>query len=61
MSKQDNVIELAKMVSHIKESIRRAEEFAKKHELDFNIDIAYGMGGEFNGGAGCWNPSSQSC
>ncbi len=41
--------------------IEEAEALAKAHKLDFTIDLAYGMGGWYDGIEGEWNPSSQSC
>lgn len=61
MSREEAVVKLAELTSQIRSSIREAEAFAIEHKLDFSLDIAYGMGGYFDGDEGEWNPSSQSC
>lgn len=61
MSREEAVVELAKLVRQVESSIRDAEAFAIEHKLDFSLRTAYGMGGYFDGDEGEWNPSSQSC
>lgn len=39
--------------------ISECEALADKYQLEFSMDIAYGMGGYYEEGE--WNPSSQSC
>lgn len=39
--------------------VTECEELATHHELEFSLDIAYGMGGWFSSGE--WDASSQSC
>ncbi|UQS94147.1 hypothetical protein ABNavy71_070 [Acinetobacter phage AB-Navy71] len=52
---------LRKLVQNIRDAIHEAEAFADKHELDFYIQPAYGMGGTYDGETGEWHPSSQDC
>ena len=61
--------EIQQLLSEALKKVREAEELAKQHKLAFHFDVAYGMGGTFNGtgedsgyndGVG-WNPSSHSC
>lgn len=60
-TKKAAAVQLAGLVSQINRLVSEAERLADQHELDFNLDIAYGMGGYYDGTEGEWNPSSQSC
>ncbi|UYL85841.1 hypothetical protein ADLP2_051 [Acinetobacter phage vB_AbaM_DLP2] len=42
-------------------AIHEAEAFADKHELNFYIQPAYGMGGRYYGSTSSWSPSSETC
>ena len=44
-----------------KELIRECELLADRHDIVFNWDISYGMGGYYDGSEGEWMPSSESC
>ncbi len=61
MSTKELQQELAALVLTAKEALWAAERFADKHNLDFHFSPEYGMGGRYDGEAGEWNPSSQSC
>lgn len=50
--------ELDKVISN---AIAEAEAHADKHNLEFDIYPAYGMGGRYDGEEGKWYPSSESC
>ncbi len=52
---------LSKLVDEFESKLAEAESLADKHNLTFNIYPTYGMGGQYNGEAGEWNPSSESC
>ncbi|EQA7786787.1 hypothetical protein ACX818_001381 [Acinetobacter baumannii] len=51
--------ELNKTVDEFNRLLSKAEQLADEHNLDFDIDPAYGMGGNYRNGE--WHPSSQSC
>ena len=73
MTKEDAARVIAEKTNAAMALVREAEEIAKEHKLDFHFDVAYGMGGWYNGDedwddSDCydnedrgWNPSSQSC
>lgn len=62
MSKE-NVETLNILVQNIYDAIDNATYFADEHELDFRLDVEYGMGGSYRGHLeeGEWYPSSQNC
>ena len=45
----------------ISKAIAEAEDHADKHNLSFDIYLAYGMSGRYDGEEGKWYPSSESC
>ncbi|ADG59978.1 hypothetical protein Acj9p078 [Acinetobacter phage Acj9] len=53
--------EIQAALTQARELISNAESLANRHDLTFDFDIAYGMGGEYDGKKGEWYPSSQSC
>lgn len=75
LTKQEATAALAKLVSAVYEAVSAATEFADEHKLSFSLDIAYGMGGSYDGDVenrytpeyvdpedhDGWYPSSQSC
>lgn len=48
-------------VSRFESALSEAESIANKHNLEFSISPAYGMGGSYNGEEGEWHASSESC
>lgn len=48
-SKEDAAKLIGQLTGDAMKMIRHAEKVAKKFELDFGFDIAYGMGGTFYG------------
>lgn len=58
LSQEEANEKLDKMVEGIKETIKAAEDFAKEYKLEFYLAPAYGMGGDYDGKEGHWNPSS---
>lgn len=48
--------EIAEKTDQAMKLIRECEEIAKKHNLSFSFQVAYGMGGTFNAGAD-WDSS----
>jgi hypothetical protein len=75
LTKEQAAAELTKLVTAVYDAVGEATAFADEHKLTFSIDIAYGMGGTYNGDAenryvpnyvdpedhDGWYPSSQSC
>lgn len=61
MSDKELNAQLAALVSEFEAALRKAEDFADAHGLDFRIDPSYGMGGTYDGAEGEWFASSQSC
>lgn len=60
VSKEKNPGELLdELVRQAIALIDEAENIATKHDLEFNLNIAYGMGGWFSSGE--WHPSYQLC
>lgn len=53
--------ELDIAVAEFSVALDKATAIADKHNLSFDLDTAYGMGGTYNGTEGVWEPSSQSC
>lgn len=53
--------QIAQFVAEAYAAIEKAKEVADKHNLWFSFEPAYGMGGDYDGAEGEWNPSSQSC
>lgn len=61
--------EISKLVDAAYESIANAQKLADKYKLDFSFNLAYGMGGWYNGDEDerygdddeGWSASSQSC
>lgn len=73
-SKNELYEQLAQKVEALEHLLHECEEFAEKHDLDFCISPAYGMGGTFRKadhhdtewygeteGTYKWFPSSESC
>lgn len=52
---------MAELDKAISNAIAKAEAHADKHNLEFDIYPAYGMGGRYDGEEGKWYPSSESC
>ncbi len=63
--------QIQQLISEAYERIREAQKIATEHKLSFSFDVAYGMGGTFNGdesvaaeydmdGVG-WKASNHSC
>lgn len=52
---------IAKKVAQIEKLISECEGIAKDAKVTFSIDLAYGMGGYYDGEDGEWHPSSTSC
>lgn len=52
---------MAELDKAISNAIAEAEAHADKHNLEFDIYPAYGMGGRYDGEEGIWYPSSESC
>lgn len=50
---------LSEKLSQAQALISECETLADQYELDFSVDLAYGMGGTYEEGE--WHPSSQSC
>lgn len=73
LTKQEANAKISEHLAAAYASINAAEALAIEHDLTFNFEIAYGMGGYFKGadadqeGGGYgesqngWYPSSQSC
>lgn len=72
LTKEQANARVAGLISDAMELINMAESIAIEHKLSFSVDIAYGMGGTFDGAAvgepdewgnesDGWYPSSQSC
>lgn len=67
--------QISELVADAYDNIKRAQELADAHGLEFSFDLAYGMGGTYIGkgysertgndwyssNEGEWRPSSQSC
>ena len=71
MSKNKAYKEIENLKTKAMQLIKEAEEIAKKNNVSFSFDVAYGMGGTFSNETGgydsdetgewCWQPSSHSC
>lgn len=68
MTKEEAVSRIAVLVGAARENIHEAEIIADEHGLDFDFNLAYGMGGTYYGEGHeyewvehGWNPSSMSC
>lgn len=53
--------ELDLAVAEFNAALDKAESIANKHNLDFDISPAYGMGGTYSGKDREWQSSSNSC
>jgi len=53
--------EIENKINQAQSLIAECEKLADQHKLHFDWDLAYGMGGWYNGADGEWAASSQSC
>ncbi len=69
MTKEDAQKEVQRLAAEAMELIRKAEKIADEHKVNFRFDVAYGMGGTYQGDPDRryvndedgWQPSSMSC
>jgi hypothetical protein len=72
LTKEEANAAISALVAEAYALIHSAEAIAAEHQLGFNFDLAYGMGGYFDGKSvgetdewgqesDGWHPSSQSC
>lgn len=61
LDKQQVVKEISGKIEQAQKLVRECEVLADKHDLSFDWDFAYGMGGYYSGTNGEWNASSESC
>ncbi len=72
MNEQDATAQIAVLVKEAKEKIREAEKIAEESNVEFDFQVAYGMGGTYiplKYGTECgydkdetgWRSSSHNC
>lgn len=58
-SKKEALAKIAELTDKAYEMVKEAERIADANEVGFSFDVAYGMGGYYDGEEGEWNPSSR--
>lgn len=71
MTKEQAQREAQRLAAEAMKLIRQAEKIADEHKVSFGFDVAYGMGGTYEGDPELrstdygsdegWQPSSQGC
>jgi hypothetical protein len=61
MDKQQATKKISDKLEQAHKLIRECETLADAHDISFDWDISYGMGGYYSGTNGEWNASSESC
>jgi hypothetical protein len=61
MNKQQANEAIANYINEAYKLVNEAQKIARDFELSFDWDLAYGMGGYYDGRDESWNPSSESC
>lgn len=59
--KREQYAKLQALGEAVKEALTAACEYAREHQLSFYFSPTYGMGGDYEGDARGWSPSSGSC
>jgi predicted nuclease with TOPRIM domain len=59
--KQEAEKQIEVLLKEAYEKLDEAKRLADKHELSFDWDLSYGMGGSYDGEDGQWRSSSSNC